>query len=236
MERTYDKWRSPSLGREMEMLVFGTSGTPVLVFPSEQGRFYEWEDQGMLEALSEQLDNGYNQLFCVDTVNDESFLNDEVDPATRIMRYEQYESYIIDEVLPYIHKKNGHFFLISAGIGLGAYHASNMLFKHPNKFNKMIGLSGDYDIRQFMDGHYDDHVYFNNPIDYLSNLSDHEIIRSIQQADIRLAAERDTDDQSTRKLSQTLHRKAIAHVMDIPEQHSDGEWSFWQKMIRKHIV
>jgi esterase/lipase superfamily enzyme len=220
----------------MELLVFGKSGTPVLAFPSEQGRFYEWEDQGMMEALGEQIENGYNQIFCVDTVNEESFLNDEVDPSTRMLRYEQYESYIIDEVLPYIHKKNGHFYLISAGIGLGAYHAANLQFKHPQKFNKLIGLSGDYDIKQYLDDFYDDRVYFNNPIDYMGNLTDHDIIRTIQQSDIRLVAEQGVDDYSTRQLSKTLHRKAIPHVMDVQDDHSDGEWSFWQQMVRKHII
>ena len=46
MQREYIKWKSPSLGKEMEMLVFGKEGTPVIVFPTENGRFFEWEDQG----------------------------------------------------------------------------------------------------------------------------------------------------------------------------------------------
>lgn len=38
MNREYHKWYSDRLGREMEMLVFGYSGLPVLVFPTSGGR------------------------------------------------------------------------------------------------------------------------------------------------------------------------------------------------------
>jgi hypothetical protein len=40
------RWHSPALGREMELLVFGHGGARMLVFPTSQGRFFEWEDRG----------------------------------------------------------------------------------------------------------------------------------------------------------------------------------------------
>ena len=66
MHREYHRWFSPHLGRDMELLVFGHAGARVLVFPTSQGRFFEWEDQGMPEALGDQIRNGWIQLFCVD--------------------------------------------------------------------------------------------------------------------------------------------------------------------------
>ncbi len=32
MNREYHKWYSPSLGRDMELLLYGHGGTPMLVF------------------------------------------------------------------------------------------------------------------------------------------------------------------------------------------------------------
>jgi esterase/lipase superfamily enzyme len=52
MKREYHKWFSPSLGRDMELLVFGHCGIPALVFPTSQGRFYEFEDRGMVHAVA----------------------------------------------------------------------------------------------------------------------------------------------------------------------------------------
>jgi hypothetical protein len=69
MNREYHKWRSSRLGREMELLVFGHAGLPVLVFPTSGGRFYEFEDRGMIAALAGKIDAGQLQLFCVDSVD-----------------------------------------------------------------------------------------------------------------------------------------------------------------------
>ena len=51
MTREYHKWWSPRLGRDMELLVFGHAGLPTIVFPTSQGRFFEFEDRGMVGAL-----------------------------------------------------------------------------------------------------------------------------------------------------------------------------------------
>ena len=55
MKREYHRWYSPSLGRDMELLLFGHAGARVLIFPTSQGRYYEWEDLGMVLALGEHL-------------------------------------------------------------------------------------------------------------------------------------------------------------------------------------
>src|ERR1017187_10786808 len=58
MQREYIKWHSPSLHREMELLAFGHRGFPVLVFPTSGGRFWEYEDRGMVNALRPKIDRG----------------------------------------------------------------------------------------------------------------------------------------------------------------------------------
>src|SRR6476620_4197724 len=52
------------------------------------------------------------------------------------------------------------------GASLGAYHAANTLFKHPDAVKRCYALSGVYDMSGFMDGMYDDNFYFNNPAHY----------------------------------------------------------------------
>src|SRR5512142_2558153 len=81
VNREYHKWHSPALGREMELLVFGHAGARVLVFPTSMGRFYQWEDFGMVGALSGALEAGHFQLICVDTVDGESWYADAIPPA-----------------------------------------------------------------------------------------------------------------------------------------------------------
>ena len=83
MNREYHRWYSPSLDRDMELLVFGHAGARVLIFPTSQGRFFQWEDTGMVAELSEHLEKGWLQLFCVDSVDDESWYAKWKHPAER---------------------------------------------------------------------------------------------------------------------------------------------------------
>lgn len=59
MKREYHKWYSPSLNREMELVVHGHAGARVLVFPTSQGRFFEFEDRGVMESFKHQIDQGW---------------------------------------------------------------------------------------------------------------------------------------------------------------------------------
>src|SRR6185503_17483733 len=100
MNREHHQWYSPSLNRDMELLVFGHAGARVLVFPTSKGRFYEWEDRGMMDTLSVQINNGWLQLYCVDSVDAESWYNYGVHPGARAYRHTQYDNYLYREVLP----------------------------------------------------------------------------------------------------------------------------------------
>jgi esterase/lipase superfamily enzyme len=53
-----------------------------------------------------------------------------------------------------------------------AFLSANAYFKHPDVFRGVIAMSGSYAVRSYLKGHYDDNVYFNNPVDYLPNLND----------------------------------------------------------------
>jgi esterase/lipase superfamily enzyme len=236
MKREHLNWWSPSLEKQMELLAFGHEGTPILAFPSSMGRYFEWEDFKMADALSHQLENGYNQLICVDSVDSESFYNKQVDPFVRIKRYQQYEAYIINEVVPFIQKRSENGFIIAAGASFGAYHASNLVFKHPHLFGKLIALSGAYDIKSFMDGFYNNDVYFNNPIDYMSQLGDPDMIKAIDANSIVLTiGEGDPCKEANFSMSQILSAKGISHNLDMTPGFGH-DWPFWRDLIRKHVA
>jgi len=91
----------------MESLVFGHAGQPILVFPTSRGRFFEYEDAGMIHALGGKLEGGAIQVFCVDSVDGESWYNKGAHPGARIGRHVQYERYVISEFLPYFYSLVG---------------------------------------------------------------------------------------------------------------------------------
>src|SRR4029453_13022707 len=108
MNREYHHWHSPALNRDMEMLVFGHAGARVLVFPTSQGKYYEWEDRGMMNALREHIDRGRLQLYSVDSVDAESWYASWAHPSGRAYRHQQYDDYLYHEVLPLSVTKNSN--------------------------------------------------------------------------------------------------------------------------------
>ena len=69
MKVEYYKEYSPCLKRDMEFKVYGHAGTPILVFPTQNGRFYDFENNGMVATVEGLIDNGNIQLFCCDSID-----------------------------------------------------------------------------------------------------------------------------------------------------------------------
>lgn len=235
MHRSYHRWYSGALGREMELLLFGHAGAPVLVFPTSQGRFHEYEDRGMVGALAEQLEQGWIQLVCVDSIDSESFYCSWAHPGGRIWRHMQYEQYLLHEVIPGVRGQNGNGFWMTTGCSFGAYHAVNFALRHPEIVRRTIGLSGVYDIRRFMDGYSDDNVYFNNPLDYTAQIHDGQQIAQLQQIDIILATGQDDPNRASHdQLSANLWRAGIGNANRLWDGWSH-DWPYWHQMIRTYI-
>lgn len=234
MNREYHHWISPNLGRSMETLVFGHAGAPVLVFPTTMGRFYQYEDFGMVGALEAKIDQGLIQLYCPDSVDAESWYNRAVPPRQRVLRHLDYERYILDEYLPFIRDRTADPLLVT-GTSFGAFHAVNLSFRHPTLVTKVVALSGRYDTKVFMDGYYDDDVYFNCPVDYLPNLADAAFLEPLRLMRIVLVSgEHDIALSSTRTVSELLAAKDVPHELAIWWGRTH-DWPLWREAITNYI-
>lgn len=238
MKREYHKWYSPNLNKDMELLVFGHSGAKVLFFPPRMGRFYDYENWKVIHALKEKIQGGHLQIFCVDSVDLESFYNSFSQPNYRIHRHIQYEKYVLEEVIPLANTINTNPNIISAGCSLGAYHAVNIAMRHPHLFCKVVGLSGRYDLtkskayfKDLLSGFHNDFVYFNMPNQYLKNLEDSNLIAQIQNMDIVLAiGNQDLFLESNYIMANILDEKGIAY--NLYEWQGEAHKAFyWRQMV-----
>lgn len=217
------------------MLVFGHAGTRVLAFPTSRAHFYEWEDFGMVRGLADHLENGWIQLFCVDGVDSESWLAGWRHPAERAQRHVQYDRYVADEVLPFTSHKNANPFLMTTGASFGAYHAASFAFRYPHLVNRVIGLSGYYDVTRFTGGYSDDNVYFNNPCAFLASEHDPARLGALRRQDIILAVGReDAACANNEYLSGLLWRKDVGHALRIWNGWYH-DWPYWVEMLRLYI-
>ncbi len=106
------------------VVAYGHYGRPVLAFPSEGGRAYDWQDNGMIDAIGDLLEAGRVKLYCVSSFDAESWSNQSIPLEQRAREHGRYESWILDDVVPFIqHDTGGE--IITTGISLGAFHAAN---------------------------------------------------------------------------------------------------------------
>ena len=172
MHRQYHRWRSPALGKEMGLLEFGHAGATVIAYPSSKGSFHEWEDQGMIAAMAPLIERGWFHLICVDSVDAESWYAHWKHPGARAWRQEQYDAYVLNEVLPFAKWRNGHPYTVATGASFGAYHALDFGLRHPERVNRILAMSGLCDISMFADGFSNDTVHAHNPMAFVGHEND----------------------------------------------------------------
>ena len=69
MQIRYYKEYSRFLNRFMEFKVYGHAGRPIVIFPCQSGRFFDWEDRNMCNAAAPWIDSGKLQIFTVDSID-----------------------------------------------------------------------------------------------------------------------------------------------------------------------
>lgn len=235
MLREYHKWHSPNLNRDMELLVFGHAGARVIIFPTSQGRYFDWENRRMNDSLARHLENGWIQLFYVDSVDSESWFSHTGNSTDKACRHLQYHDYIIQEVLPFTQSKNDNPFVIAAGASFGAYHSFSIALRFPECFNRVVGMSGIFDVRDWTNGYMDDVIQQGSPVEYIRNLHDGNKIDAIRNLDMIVAiGQEDPLFENNKWFSEELWNKGIWHAFRVWDGFAH-DWPQWQEMIQHYI-
>ncbi|WP_281889857.1 esterase family protein [Paenibacillus sp. YYML68] len=245
MNVTYHNVYSSSLNRNMEYKVYGHQGKPVLVFPTSCGRFYQYEDCGMIGELAPYIEQGRLQVWTCDSIDEETFYADGRSADERMKRHDQYDAYISRELIPSILEQSkanndGHAQkLLATGCSLGAYHSANVFFRHPQYFDSLIALSGLYSMNRFFGEHIPASSYFHSPLHYLSNLEDEAYLTPYRNSRIFVCtgqgAYEDLMRTETQKLKEVLHSKHVPATVDFWGHDVSHDWHWWRKQIRHYM-
>lgn len=237
MKTEYHKWLSPVLGHDMVLKVYGYYGKPVLVFPAQGGSFHEFQDFGMIGVLAPFIEAGQIKIFTVNSLDGQTWADWDAHPADRARRHQDYDRYIVEEVVPFMRQHSGDTGqkFLTTGVSMGAYHAANFFFRHPDIFDTVIALSGLYGLTHFIGDYMDDNVYFNAPLAYLPNIIDPWYLDQYRQSHIIVCvgqgAWEDEMLRDTLALKQILEQKEIPHWIDIWGYDVNHDWPWWRKML-----
>jgi len=220
---------------------YGHWGRPVLAFPAEKGGAYDWQDRGMVEAVSGLIDGGRVKLYCVDAKDGVSWSADDVPLEERARRHGGYEEWIVDRVVPYIHADTGGD-VMTVGVSLGAYHAVNFALKRADLFPLAFGMSGNYDPTAWRGwGERGEETYFNNPVDYVPNLhGDHLDWLRGQLSVLLVCGQGQWEDttgalNSTRHMAHLLGEKGIRCELDLWGYDVPHDWPSWRAQLAHHL-
>jgi esterase/lipase superfamily enzyme len=221
----------------MELKVYGYFGKPLLIFPAQGGRFFEYEDFKMIDAIHNFIEAGRIKVFTVDSLDNQTWANWGAHPADRARRHEDYDRYITQEVAGFIREHCGgdDQKFITSGCSMGAYHAANFFFRHPDIFDTTIALSGLFQLRMFVGDFVDENVYFNCPLFYLPNLDDPWYLEQYRRSTIIVCvgqgAWEDAMLADAYELKRILDAKGVPAWIDIWGHDVNHDWPWWRVMM-----
>jgi len=242
MEGRHTSLWSPAIGAEGRVIAYGYWGRPLLAFPSQEGRAWQYEERGMIDAVGDLIEGGRVKVYAVDSFDSGSWYRHDVPLEERAQLHGLYEDWIVNQVVPFIRDDSGGAAeIMVTGVSFGAYHAANFALRHADLFQLAICQSGVYDVSVVAGGERGDAVYFQNPADYVAHLGgDHlEWLRGRVNL-LLICGQGAWEDstgalESTRRFAAQLGEKGIRHELDVWGHDVPHDWPAWRAQIAHHL-
>jgi esterase/lipase superfamily enzyme len=239
MKREINNWYSPALQQDMPIVSYGDYGFALLLVPTAAADFLEYERFQMMEVLAPWINSGKVKVFSINSINTESWLNNEMEGAHKAIRHNQFNEYVFNEVVPFIKNSTSQETpIILSGASFGALHSMNLFLKRPDLIDGVIAMSGVYNLSEYTKGYHDEQVYFNSPQHYLPNLTNHEILEQIRKSNhihILTGSGDYEDPNASREFAGILYDKGITYELDIWDSNWKHDWPTWRAMLPHYL-
>jgi len=239
MQRELTSWYSPSLNKEMPLAVYGSYGFALLLVPTAAADYLEYERFQLMDVLQPHIDSGKMKVFSINSINNESWLNNQMDPRHKAIRHQQFNDYVFNEVVPFIRNNTSlETPIITCGASFGALHSMNLFLKRPDLLNGVIAMSGVYDLTEYTKGYYYDDVYFNSPQHYMPNLTDHAILEQIRRSHhihIFSGSGAFEDPKASGTFARILYDKGINYELDVWGPDWPHDWNTWRAVLPHYL-
>ena len=239
MLRQITSWYSERLQKDMPVAVYGNYGFALLMVPTAAADYLEYERFQLIAALEPFINSGKVKIFSVNSINNESWLNNGMDPFDKVQRHQQFNSYIFEEVIPFIKTNTSYETpVIICGASFGALHSMNLFLRRPDLINGVVAMSGVYDLTEYTKGFYNDDLYFNSPQLYMPNLTDHAIVEEVQKSShihIFSGSVAYEDANASRSFAGILYSKGINYELDIWGSEWKHDWETWRAVLPHYL-
>ncbi len=240
LPRRLDGWRSPAVGLDMPVVLYGHAGHPLLLFPTAAADYLECERFFLIKSIEPAIKAGRIRVISIESINKLAWMDKNLPVREQARRQALYARYVEDELVPWIRSVVGNSGarIATSGASFGAYHAANAMFRRPDLFDATIAMSGFYDLApDYFKGYSDDNCYFNNPMSYLERLEGSSLENLRTRSSIVIVSGQGAYEapECSRRLSDLLHRKGIPHTLDLWGQDVNHDWPWWRRMLPHYV-
>jgi len=232
-------WHSAPVQREVRLVRWGHYGTPVLLFPTAGGDAEEVERFHLIGAVMPLIENGRVKIYSVDSIAGKAWISKQHSPEYCSFLQNMFDSMIYREVVPAIRKdcESPDIEIVTTGASIGAFNAVASLCRHPDVFRLAIGMSGTYDLSNYLEGREIQDFYFSSPLHFLPGLEG-PVLDSLRRRQIILpSGEGDYEDiGESWRLASVLGAKQIPNRVDPWGPDWRHDWTTWRAMLPKYLA
>jgi esterase/lipase superfamily enzyme len=233
-----ERWYSGRVESEVTVVRWGHFGRPVIVFPTAGGDAEEIERMHLVDSVGHLLEAGRVKLYSCDSVAGYAMVRDEGSARYRAALLDGFHHFVREEMIPAIWADCGtpSVEVITTGASIGAFNAVALLCRFPDVISHAIGMSGTYELSNFIGPDAGEALFFATPLYFLPGLSG-PILQQLQRRYAILASGegRWEDISHSWRLAKVMGEKGIPNRVDPWGGDYDHDWPTWRHMLPHYL-
>jgi len=232
------KWYSPHVEQEIQLVRWGTFGTPVLLFPTAGGDAEEVERFHLIGALAPLLESGRIKVYSIDSIAGRAWVSKEHSAEFCSYLQNMFDALVYREIVPAIRKdcESPEIEIVAAGASIGAFNAVASICRHPDAFRLAIAMSGTYDLSKYLEGRFIQNFYFASPLHFLPGLEGPQLEQLRQRLVLLPSGQGDFEDiGESWRMASALGAKGIPNRVDPWGAEWRHDWVTWREMLPKYL-
>lgn len=237
-EKTISRWYSPRVEQEVQLVRWGSFGTPVLLFPTAGGDAEEVERFHLIRVLEPLLEAGRIKVYSTDSIAGKAWTSGQHSGEFCSKMQDRFDAMIYHEITAAIRNdcNSRDIEIIATGASIGAFNAVATVCRHPDAYKMAIAMSGTYDLSKYLEGRFNQDFYFSSPLHYLPDLVGPQLEMLRKRLIVLPTGEGNYEDigQSWR-LANVLGAKGVPNRVDSWGEGYHHDWITWREMLPKYL-
>lgn len=232
------KWHSPHVEQEVQLVRWGSFGTPVLLFPTAGGDAEEVERFHLIGVLMPLIESGRIKVYSMDSIAGKAWISKEHSAEFCSYLQNMFDALIYTEIVPAIRHdcESPDIEIITAGASIGAFNAVATVCRHPDVFRLAIAMSGTYDLSKYLEGRFIQDFYFASPLHFLPELEGPQLDQLRQRMILLPSGQGEFEDiGESWRMAKVLGAKGVPNRVDPWGTEWRHDWVTWREMLPKYL-